>query len=107
MTQHRHGKQPNRSDDPPRASEPALIVKENRHAHSALSRLKQADRETAFRLLLLYGPSGIGKSQLVRQFLSEVRRSNPKLRLRNTTASEFDVNLNEAQSRQGQAEFEA
>jgi chromosomal replication initiator protein len=108
VTQDRHGKQPARPHESrSRPPESVLIVKANRQAHGALNRLKQADRESSIGLLYLYGPSGVGKSHLVRQFVGETQRLNPKLRLRSTTASEFDVNLNEAQSRQGQAEFEA
>jgi len=108
VTQDRHGKQSARpKDSAKRSSESVLLVKENRLAHSALNRLKQADRDSSLGLLFLYGPSGVGKSHLVRQFVSEAQRLNPKLRLRNSTASEFDVNLNQAHSRQGQAEFEA
>lgn len=108
MIHDRHGKQAARANDSPkRATESVLIVNENRHAHSALNRLAQTDRNSSPGLVYLYGPSGVGKSHLVRQFVREAQRRNPKLRLKNTTAADFDGNLGHAQMRRGQAEVEA
>jgi chromosomal replication initiator protein len=108
VVQDRHGKQPIRADETTkRSSEPVLIVKENRLAHQALNRLGQANREGSLGLVYLYGPSGVGKSHLVRQFVRDVQRQNPKLRLANTTGSEFAANFSDAHVNQGQAEFEA
>jgi chromosomal replication initiator protein len=108
VVQDRHGKQPGRAHEATkRSSEPVLLVKENRLAQGALVRLAQQDREDTLDLIYLYGPSGVGKSHLVRQFVRDVQRQNPKLRLANSTASEFAGNLSNAHVNQRHAEFEA
>jgi len=108
VVQDRHGKQPARAHESTRrSSEPVLVVKENRLAHGALEQLAQAGREGTFDIVYLYGSSGVGKSHLVRQFVRDVQRQNPKLRLANSTASEFAANLSNAHVNQGHAEFEA
>ena len=108
MVQDRHGKHAGRAHDATkRSSAPVFVVKENRLAHGALERLAQQDREGTLGLVYLYGPSGVGKSHLVRQFVRDVQRQNPKLRLANSTASEFAANLSDAHVNQGHAEFEA
>jgi len=110
MTKDNHGKkQPATRDATPRttsgASEPLVVVKENRFAHAAISRLAQAHPGDPVALVYLYGPSGVGKSHFVRQFVREARRQTPRLRLVTETTSEFVANLSEAFSRDGQAEF--
>jgi chromosomal replication initiator protein len=108
VVQDRHGKQPARANESTkRSAEPVLVVKENRLAHGALQRLAQTDREGSLGLVYLYGPSGVGKSHLVRQFVRDAQRQNPKLRLANSTASEFAARFSEAHVNQGQAEVEA
>jgi chromosomal replication initiator protein len=105
VTEDRHGKQL-ANESRKRSIEPVVVVKENRVAHGALERLANADRESAIGVVYLYGPSGVGKSHLVRQFVRDAQRHHPNLRLRNSTASEFAAALNEAQSRHRQSEFE-
>lgn len=91
----------------PPAAEPLVLCEENRMAHAAIGRLVNATDADPLWLVVLSGPSGIGKSHLVRYFLREARRRTPRLRLRAGTASSFVADLSEARLRQEQAEFHA
>jgi chromosomal replication initiator protein len=110
MTKDNHGKKHATAREPADrstsgAAEPLVVVKENRFAHAAVSRLAQAHAGDPVGLVYLYGPSGVGKSHFVRHFVREVRRQIPRLHLITETASEFVANLSVAFSRDGQAEF--
>lgn len=72
-----------------RFNEPFLLMRENRFAHTALSRLRAQTNALSPRLVFLYGPSGTGKSHLVRQHVREQQRRDSRLRTRIITASEF------------------
>ena len=88
-------------------SEPLVVVKENRLAHTALGRLAQSPAGDPLGLVYLYGPSGVGKSHFVRHFVRDARRLAPRLRFVTVTASEFVANLSAAFVHDAQAEFEA
>ena len=106
MTQDRHGKQ-SANESRKRSTEPVVVVKENRVAHAALKRLANAHQDGSLGVVYLYGPSGVGKSHLLRQFVRDAQRHDPNLRLRNSTATAFVADLTKAQSRHRQSEFEA
>jgi len=59
----------------PRSAEVFLLLKENRFAFAAIRSLMRTEMPTAARVIYVYGPSGVGKSHLVRQFLRETRRA--------------------------------
>ncbi len=96
----------NSPDAFPSSSEPLVLLKENRLAHSAAQRLLAPPVEDAIWLVYLYGPAGVGKSHLVRHFVREARRKNPKRRIICETAAEFLVALNQAFARQDRIEFQ-
>jgi chromosomal replication initiator protein len=54
----------------------------------------------------LYGPAGVGKSHLVRHFVREARRKNPRRRIICETAAEFLAALTQAFARQDRVEFQ-
>ncbi len=108
MTKDSHGKkQATGSASAKRSGEPLVLVKENRLAHAAVTRLALAPADDPVGLVYLYGPSGVGKSHFVRHFVREAHRQAPGLRLLTATTSEFVASLSEAFARDGQAEFEA
>ena len=59
---------------------PFLLFNENRFAHSAVRRLMEDRRQPTDSLVYVYGPSGVGKSHLLRQWLREMHRQQPALR---------------------------
>ncbi len=71
-----------------------LVLPENRLAYTATAAWGQGDDETG--PVYLYGPSGIGKSHLVRKILRQIAESEPRLTLKIFTASEFAAELTEA-----------
>lgn len=73
-----------------------LLIPENRSAFRALERLKGSLGDGGGRLLYLYGPSGVGKTCLIRQFLRSAKQSVPRLRSRQLTAVDFASQLAEA-----------
>ncbi len=78
------------------ATEVFLILKENRFAHAAMHGLDPQNGRRQHSLTYLYGPSGVGKSHLVRQFLRELRRRETAIRLAHVTASQFAADFSEA-----------
>ncbi|HXY34422.1 MAG TPA: DnaA/Hda family protein [Planctomycetaceae bacterium] len=88
------------------ANEPLLLLKENRLAHSAASRLLAAREDDGVWLVYLYGPAGIGKSHLVRHFVREARRKSPRRKVVCETTAEFLAALSRAFSRQDRVEFQ-
>ncbi len=94
------------SNASPSPSEPLVLLKENRLAHSAAQRLLSPAAEDSIWLVYLYGPAGVGKSHLVRHFVREARRKNPKRRIICETAAEFLVALTQAFVRQDRVEFQ-
>ena len=89
-----------------RAAESVVLVKENRLAHAAVTRLARKKAGEGAGLVYLYGPSGVGKSHLVRHFLREAHQHAPRLRVVAATTSEFVAGLTQAFERQEPAEFE-
>lgn len=77
------------SDATVRYNEPFLLIRENRFAHTAVSRLAVRTNPISPRLVFLYGPSGAGKSHLVRQYVRDQQRLDARLRTRIVTGSEF------------------
>jgi chromosomal replication initiator protein len=107
MSKESHRKeQPAARESAKRATEPLVLVKENRLAHAAVSRLAQPQSDDPVGLVYLYGPSGVGKSHFARHLVREAHKHAPRLRLLSATTSEFVANLSEAFVREGQAEFE-
>jgi chromosomal replication initiator protein len=88
------------------AYEPLVLLKENRLAHSAASRLLGTGETDFIWLVYLYGPAGVGKSHLVRHFVREARRKTPKRQIVCETTAEFLAALNQAFSRQDRLEFQ-
>ncbi|HEV7999011.1 MAG TPA: DnaA/Hda family protein [Planctomycetaceae bacterium] len=97
----------NNSDRPTASpSEPLVLLKENRLAHSAANRLFSTGEEDGIWLVYLYGPAGVGKSHLVRHFVREARRKTPRRQVICETATEFLEALAQAYSRQDRVEFQ-
>ena len=86
------------------AAESFLLLRENRFAHAAVSRL-HGRNGSAGALTYIYGTSGTGKTLLVRQFVAEARRADRTLRLVHLTASQFAAEFAEALSDQTIDEF--
>jgi chromosomal replication initiator protein len=86
-------------------SEPLVLLKENRLAHAAASRLLGAREPGGIWLVYLYGPAGVGKSHLVRHFVREARRKAPRRQILCETAGEFLDSVGRAFSRQDRVEF--
>jgi chromosomal replication initiator protein len=87
-------------------SEPLVLLKENRLAHSAANRLLWARGDDGIWLVYLYGPAGVGKSHLVRHFVREARRKTPRRQVVCETAAEFLEALTLAFARQDRVEFQ-
>jgi chromosomal replication initiator protein len=87
-------------------SEPLVLLKENRLAHSAANRLFVASQDDGPWLVYLYGPAGVGKSHLVQHFVREARRKTPRRTVISETAAEFLAALHLAFSRRDRVEFE-
>jgi chromosomal replication initiator protein len=73
----------------PKSAEVFLLLKENRFAFAAIRSLLRTEMPTAARVVYVYGPSGVGKSHLVRQFLRETRRMKRPLQPALFNAREF------------------
>jgi chromosomal replication initiator protein len=67
---------------------------ENRLAYTAATAWGKSDAETG--PVYLYGPSGIGKSHLTERVLRRIAAAEPKLVLKQFTASQFAAELTEA-----------
>ena len=107
MSKESHRKeQPASRESAKRSTEPLVLVKENRLAHAAVSRLIQPHSDDPVGLVYLYGPSGVGKSHFARHVVREAHKQTPRPRLLSATTSEFVANLSEAFASEGQAEFE-
>jgi len=91
---------------PPNQTEVFLLLKENRFAYTAMNRLHRQRSRTANPLVYIYGPSGLGKSHVTRQFIRDERLSNPTLRLEHVTASEFAAQLAKASCNHSIDEFQ-
>ncbi|HET6325982.1 MAG TPA: DnaA/Hda family protein [Planctomycetaceae bacterium] len=87
-------------------SEPLVLLKENRLAHSAAHRLLSPREDDGIWLVYLYGPAGVGKSHLVRHFVREARRKTPRRQVVCETTAEFLEALAIAFSRQDRVEFQ-
>jgi chromosomal replication initiator protein len=89
----------------PSPSEPLVLLKENRLAHTAATRLLGPREPSGIWLVYLYGPAGVGKSHLVRHFVREARRKAPRRQILCETAGEFLDAVGQAFSRQDRVEF--
>ncbi len=81
---------------PPPTDEPFLTLPENRLAAAAVERLGESCPDDPLRLVYVYGPSGVGKSHLVREFLWKERRRPTPLRIASLTAAGFVAELDRA-----------
>ena len=69
-----------------------VILPENQFAHAAAMRLCERFPP----IVTISGPSGVGKSHLVRQAIGELQRQQPELRLVHLTATELTSELTKA-----------
>ncbi len=87
------------------AVESLLVTSENRFAVTALDDLLHRPHSWSSRLVFLYGPSGAGKTHLIRQALRAVRKENPRVRIIEITGGEFAARFAEAADERNCAEF--
>lgn len=73
-----------------------LVLPENRFAHSALLFWDQASRKNPVPPVFLYGPSGTGKSHLVRSALNQLVVVHPDAQTLTITAAEFSSRCSDA-----------
>lgn len=73
-----------------------LVLPENRLAHSVLTSWDEPSAGEIVPPVYLYGPSGTGKSHLVRAALRELESLHPDWRLLTMSAAEFSSRLSEA-----------
>jgi len=82
---------------------PFLVLPENRFAFEALTSIG----EEPTRPIYLYGPSGTGKTHLVRHGIRKFVSRNPQARVQNVTAAEFAAEFAAASSRKSIRLFQA
>jgi chromosomal replication initiator protein len=82
-----------------------LVLGENKLAFTAVERLLKRPSRSAGALTYLYGPSGTGKSHLVRHLVRELRSADPGARIVSLTASEFANEFAESAEKNRLAEF--
>ena len=87
------------------ASEPFLVLPENRFAYTAVSEWKPRGAGKLWPLLYLYGPSGIGKSHLARHALRLALRQAPDLKTHEISAMQFAGELAAVRFQTGLPEF--
>ncbi|HEX6986817.1 MAG TPA: DnaA/Hda family protein [Planctomycetaceae bacterium] len=80
----------------PPTDEPFVTLVENQLAVAAVEQFVEVDPDDSARLVYLYGPSGTGKSHLVRQFLWLEGQKPVPPRYAHLTAAEFVAELDEA-----------
>lgn len=83
-----------------------VLVPENRFAHAAAIRLLDPS-SAAVPIVTVYGPSGVGKSQLARQIARQALIERPDIRLLQMTAAEFCLELAKASQSSMLDEFQA
>ena len=84
-----------------------LLLDENAFPHTAVLQLLRRHGSAAGMLLYLYGPSGVGKSHLVRTFLREIRSVAPARRTAHFTAAQFAADLADASEARKIPDFQA
>lgn len=82
---------------------PFLVLPENRFAFEAMSSIG----EQPSRPIYLYGPSGTGKTHLVRHGIRKFVSRNPQARVQNFTAAEFAAEFAAAASRKSISLFQS
>lgn len=100
------GRQPKNQATASQAPETFLLLDENAFAHTAVQQLLRCKPNSPARLIYLYGPSGSGKSLLVRYYLRELRAASSRRKIVHFTASEFAAELAEASSESRVADFQ-
>src|SRR5579872_2942576 len=88
---------------PASALVPFLVLPENRFAFEAVSPIG----EGTIRPVYLHGPSGVGKSHLVRQAVRHFLTRQPAARVQHLTAGEFAAEFSEASSNRTIALFQS
>lgn len=73
-----------------------LVLPENRFAHAVLTSWDQPSSDDVHPPVFLYGPSGTGKSHLVRSAIRRLETVYPDWRVLTITAAEFSARFTEA-----------
>jgi len=73
-----------------------LVVDENRLAYAAVCALSHPRHKVSGSLVYIYGPSGVGKSHLVRYILQQWLREDSDFTYQQVTARQFDADVLDA-----------
>lgn len=98
-------KPPRTSGNGSPANDPFLVLRENRLAFTAVERLAKRALKSVAPTLYLSGPSGTGKSHLVRHLVRELRLAESPPIVRSTTAAGLAAEFAEASQRNRLAEW--
>jgi len=90
----------------PSSSEPFLLLNENRFAYTAVQKTLERNPWSQPHLIFIHGPSGTGKSHLMRFALRELRQQNRDVQCFQVTTSEFAAQLAAAAEAKSIHEFQ-
>ncbi|MBX3442540.1 MAG: hypothetical protein KF774_09030 [Planctomyces sp.] len=82
-----------------------LVLRENRLAFAAVSQFGSTSTRTPAPPVVIYGPSGMGKSQLVRHAQRLYHEGHPQERVQSLTAGQFAEEFAEASAEKSLAAF--
>jgi len=83
-----------------------LVLDENAFAFAAIQQLLRLKPSSTARLVFLYGPSGVGKSLLVRAYLRDLHGRSTRKRVAHFTAAEFAAELADASAETDVPQFQ-
>ncbi len=83
-----------------------MLLDENRVAYTALDELIKPVKASRKPLVYLAGPAGSGKSYLIRHFLREAIKKQPKLKYVSCTAAQFAADFAQATESKTVAQFQ-
>jgi len=86
--------------------EPFLLLPENRFAFTAAERLVSRRRPPADGVAYVYGPSGVGKTHLLRSVFHKISQRSRQRQVAYLTASEFAAQFAEAAQRETIPQFQ-